>query len=90
MGALLNAHHVPAARVRYLEDSLQEPHYAARGVPQEVEGQRRTAASFAFGHGGPALDHGPRADGADSAAVLQELGIPPEEFEALNSRGVVA
>ncbi|MEW2912869.1 CoA transferase [Leisingera sp. JC11] len=87
---LLNAHHVPAARVRHLEESLAEPHYQARGAVQEAEGQRLAVAGFAYGHGSPALDHGPRAHGADSAEVLAGIGITPEAFAALKSRGVVA
>ena len=87
---LLNAHHVPAARVRTLEESLDEPHYQARGVVQEVEGQRLTVAGFAYDHGSPELDHAPRSHGADSAEVLQGLGIAADAFEALKAKGVVA
>ncbi len=87
---LLNAHHVPAARVRHLEESLAEPHFQARRAVQEVEGQNLAVAGFAYDRGSPALDHGPHGHGADSAAVLEGIGIAPEAFEALKARGTVA
>ncbi|KIC12012.1 hypothetical protein RA19_05195 [Leisingera sp. ANG-M1] len=87
---LLNAHHVPAARVRVLEESLAEPQYQARGVVQDVDGCKRTVAGFSYCHGSPSLDHGPKAYGADSAAVLEAVGISPERFEALKAREAVA
>ncbi|KIC21522.1 CaiB/BaiF CoA transferase family protein [Leisingera sp. ANG-Vp] len=85
---LLNAHHVPAARVRTLEESLDEPHYKARGAVQEVEGQRLAVAGFAYDHGSPGLDRAPREHGADSAAVLADIGVSAAEFETLKTRGI--
>ena len=86
----LNAHHVPAARVRPLEDALQDPQYATRAVVQDIDDQRLTVAGFAYDHGSPSLDHGPRPHGADSAKVLQRLGVDAELFSDLKARGIVA
>ncbi len=87
---LLNGCHVPAARVRPVEEALREPQFAARNVVQEVDGQLLTVAGFSYDHGGPQLDHGPRPHGADSAGVLAGVGVDAAEFARLKSAGVVA
>lgn len=86
---LLNAHHVPAARVRDLKQALDEPQFATRGVVQVRDGQPFTVAGFLYDHGGPELSHPPRAHGQDSRAVLGELGIGEAEFDSLAAQGVV-
>lgn len=86
---ILNTHHVPAARVRGLAEALDEPQFRARNVVQQVGQDRFAVAGFTYDHGAPSLDSAPRAHGADSRAVLEELGIDQAEFEALREQGVV-
>ncbi|MGR3760622.1 CaiB/BaiF CoA transferase family protein [Roseobacteraceae bacterium NS-SX3] len=87
---LMNARNIPAARVRHLEESLAEEQFSCRQVVQEVEGRRLTVAGFAYGRGGPQVDHAPRPHGADSAAVLAAAGVTEAEFERLKAAGVTA
>ena len=46
-------------------------------------------APFRFAHDGPRADTPPRAVGADTDAVLRELGYSPGEIDGLRARGVV-
>ncbi|SPJ29940.1 CaiB/BaiF CoA transferase family protein [Falsiruegeria mediterranea] len=85
----LNAAHVPAARVRGLAEALEEEQLATRPVIQTAGDMALAVAGFGFDHGGPSLDHAPRAHGADSRSVLAELGIGQSEFDALQDQGVV-
>ncbi len=85
----LNAHHVPAARVRGIDEALQEPHYQARKVVQTVGEGRFAVAGFTYDHGGPELKTLPRAHGADSRSVLAELGVDAAKFANLAAKGVV-
>lgn len=86
---ILNANHVPAARVRNLEETLQEPQLKSRGVVQQVDGRDYTVAGFSYDAGSPVLDHAPRVHGADSRQILQELGVDTARFDDLASRSVV-
>ncbi|SDE06181.1 CaiB/BaiF CoA transferase family protein [Ruegeria marina] len=86
---ILNACHVPAARIRDLKQALDEPQFAARGVVQERGGQPFTVAGFLYDHGGPELTALPRRHGEDSRTVLAELGICAAEFDDLAAKGVV-
>lgn len=90
----LNAHHVPAARVRQLRETLAEPQIASRAVLQDsgapVGPAHLPVAGFQYDHGGPHLDHGPRAHGADSQDVLAGIGVSAADFTSLKDRGIVA
>ncbi len=86
---ILNAHHVPAARVRGLAETLREDQVASRNVVQQIDEARFAVAGFAYDHGSPMLTGAPRAHGADSRSVLTELGIDAARFDALAAAGVV-
>lgn len=90
----LNAHHVPAARVRQLREALAEPQVASRAVLQDSGATAGPAhlpvAGFQYDHGGPHLDHAPRAHGADSQDVLARIGVSAADFTSLKDRGIVA
>lgn len=86
---VLNANHVPAARVRSLEETLREPQLATRSVVQQVGGCNYTVAGFSYDAGSPALDHAPRMHGADSRQVLDELGVDAARFDDLADKRVV-
>ncbi len=93
--SVLDAAHVPAGRIYTIADIAADPHYRARGMLDEVKmddgsmlalpgivpklsltpgGHRRNA---------PAL-------GQDTDAVLREIGLTPQQIQALKDRGIVA
>lgn len=86
---LLNAHHVPAARVRQVGEALEEAQYASRKVIQQVGGQRFAVAGFMYDQGGPAVAAPPPASGADTEELLSGLNLSPEQLNALRAKGVV-
>jgi crotonobetainyl-CoA:carnitine CoA-transferase CaiB-like acyl-CoA transferase len=89
---LLNANHVPAARVRTLDEALTHPQYASRDVLQQVEGLTgaRPAAAFLYDQGGPEIDGPPPRYAENTSAVLQELGVDETHLADLAKRGVIA
>src|SRR5487761_2134110 len=77
----LQARHVPAARVRRMEEALADPQLASRGVLHRHEGAPGVAgpftvplAAFTFAHDGPRIDAPPPALGQHTDAILGELG----------------
>ncbi|MDZ4360993.1 MAG: CoA transferase, partial [Variovorax sp.] len=92
--AALDAAHVPAGRIYTIADIAADPHYAARGMLQEVtmpDGSALAVPGFVpklsltpAGHrrNAPAL-------GADTEAVLKEIGLSAEQIAALQERGIV-
>jgi crotonobetainyl-CoA:carnitine CoA-transferase CaiB-like acyl-CoA transferase len=90
--AFLQEHHVPAARVRRLDEALADPHLATRGLLHRFEAAEGVdgpftvpVAAFGFAHGGPRVDAPPRPLGADTDAVLAELGYDEAARAALRS-----
>ena len=93
---LINEAGVPAARVRRVDEALQEAQVASRGVLRDNEqapdnGQRLKAPAAAFGylHGGPALHSPAPGLGEHSAAILAEIGYDADRIVALESSGVI-
>ena len=85
--AYFQPRHVPAARVRTMAEALADPHFATRRVFHKfdsapgIDGPLGVPlAAFKFAHGGPSIEHPPREMGADTEAVLQELGYRPDEI----------
>jgi crotonobetainyl-CoA:carnitine CoA-transferase CaiB-like acyl-CoA transferase len=95
--AFLQARHVPAARVRTLPEAMADPHLATRGVVHRfpdgapsVDGPFGVpVAAFQFAHGGPAVDTPPPPLGADTDAILRELGFSREDVAALRAQRAV-
>jgi crotonobetainyl-CoA:carnitine CoA-transferase CaiB-like acyl-CoA transferase len=84
--ALLQANHVPAARVRTMGEAVADPQIASRGVIHRHAGGNGVAgeigvplAAFMFAHGGPRIDTPPPALGQHNAEILEELGIAPQK-----------
>lgn len=93
---VLNAAHVPAARVRRLAETLQEEQVRLRGGLQPVEWTGRHAgpeqlpvAGFEFAHGGPSIDRPPPEFGEHTDEVLADLGYSGEEIAELKSANVI-
>ncbi len=93
----LQSKHVPAARVRRLEETLTDPHLASRGVlhqfPDGAPGVPGAfgvpVAAFRLAHGGPQVDSPPPMLGADTDGVLAEIGYGAAEIAALRAQKVV-
>ena len=86
------ARHVPAARVRRMAEAVADPHFRDRRVFHHfddvpgVDGPVGVPlAAFKFAHGGPSIEVPPREMGADSEAVLGELGYSAAEIAALRA-----
>ncbi len=90
----LNAANVPAGRLYTAKDIAEDPHYRARGMLQpvstadgltlEVPGivPKLSATPGGMHRRAPAL-------GEDTDAVLHDLGVTPEQLQALRERGLV-
>jgi crotonobetainyl-CoA:carnitine CoA-transferase CaiB-like acyl-CoA transferase len=92
----LQARHVPAARVRRMAEALADPHLDSRGVIHRHAGAAGVdgpfavpLAAFRFAHGGPSIETPPPAFGADTDAILGELGYNAADIAELRSTGVI-
>ena len=91
----LEAAAVPAGRIYTVADIAADPHYAARGMLQQIrmaDGEPLTVPGIV-----PKLSRTPGAHqrnapalGQDTEAVLREIGVTPEQLAELRRRGVVA
>lgn len=90
----LEAASVPAGRIYTVADIAADPHYAARGMLQQVrldDGEMLTVPGIV-----PKLSRTPGGHrrnaprlGQDTEAVLREIGLTDEQIAALASRGVI-
>jgi len=90
----LNAAHVPAGRIYTARDIAEDPHFRARdmllrtstadGLTLEVPGivPKLSATPGGLHRRAPTL-------GEDTEAVLRDVGVTPEQLQALRERGVV-
>ncbi len=92
--AFLQSHRVPCGRIRRMEETLADPHLATRAVLHRhapAPGLDRAltvpVAAFRLRHGGPSVETAPRQVGADTEAVLREIGYSADEIAALRASG---
>jgi crotonobetainyl-CoA:carnitine CoA-transferase CaiB-like acyl-CoA transferase len=90
------ARHVPAARVRTMAEALADPHFDTRRVFHKFESTPGIdgpfavpLAAFKFAHGGPSIETPPPVMGADTEAVLTELGYAQAEIAELRTARVI-
>ena len=86
---------VPAGKIYTVADIAADPHFAARGMLTQLaleDGTAVTVPGFV-----PKLSLTPGSHrrnaptlGQDTEAVLREVGVTPEQIEALRKRGVVS
>lgn len=83
----------PCASIWRIEEVIDHPQIKARGAIQELDtpyGRLRFAGSgFKLSHGGGRLDRMAPELGADTDAVLGELGFDAAEIAALRAREIV-
>ena len=93
--AALDQASVPAGRIYTVADIAADPHYAARGMLQEVQmddGSRLAVPGIVPKLSATPGEHRRNAPrlGQDTDDVLRELGISPAQIAELKRRGIVA
>ena len=83
---------VPAARVRALDECLDDRQLESRDVIQCVPGQgaRYPVAAYQFEHNGPKLQSAPPGFAQHTREVLVELGYNHDQIDALAMKGTIA
>jgi crotonobetainyl-CoA:carnitine CoA-transferase CaiB-like acyl-CoA transferase len=78
----LQAHHVPAARVRTMGEAVADSQLASRKIIHHHAGGNGVdgdfgvpLAAFTFAHGGPRIDTPPPALGQHNEEIFKELGL---------------
>ena len=92
---LLVARAVPAALIKTVPEALADARQAGRGMITPVTGPDGTvvetvATPVRYLGADPPPPRFPPRLGADTAAILAELGYPPDAVASLRSRGVLA
>ena len=92
----LQGKHVPASRVRRLDETMHDPHLASRGLLHRFDdmpgiqgGVTVPVAAFKLAHGGPRVTAPPPMFGQHTDEVLGELGYASADIAALRAKGVV-
>lgn len=90
--AFLLPHRIPVSRVRTLSEALADPQLDSRSLLHRhaaVPGGERPytvpMAAFKFDHGGPSIETPPPAIGADTDAILGDLGFKADAIAALRA-----
>ncbi|MDD7973134.1 CaiB/BaiF CoA transferase family protein [Roseinatronobacter alkalisoli] len=93
----LQSHGIPCARIRTMDEALNDPQVAARpvlhrfnGPEGTVAGMNTTLAGFGMRHDGPALVRPPQPTGAQTDQILYELGYGPDDIKALRAAKIIA
>ena len=91
---VLDAAAVPAGRIYTIADIAADPHYQARGMIASV--QMDDGSTLAVPGIVPKLSRTPGSHrrnapvlGEDTDAVLREIGLTPEQIQALKDQGIV-
>ena len=87
--ARLLAAGVPAGPVLGVDEAVDSPHVAARGMVAEADGVRMVGTPIKLSRTPGGARAAPPAFGADGGAVLAEHGFGAEEIAALRAEGIV-
>ena len=94
--AVLNEAHVPAARVRTIDEAVDSEQIQSRkGLQTMVQNglqglpARLPVSGFAYEHGSPTVDRPPPRLGEHTEEVLKDLGYSDEEVASMREAGVV-
>jgi formyl-CoA transferase len=90
----LEAASVPSGRIYTVADIAADPHYQARGMLQEIgmeDGSRLAVPGIVPKLSATPGSHRRNAPtlGQDSDSVLREIGLTPQQIQALKDRGIV-
>jgi crotonobetainyl-CoA:carnitine CoA-transferase CaiB-like acyl-CoA transferase len=92
----LQANHVPATRIRRLEEALADPQLATRNVVQKFDGAPGIpgkfgvpVAAFKLAHGGARIDSPPAQFGQHNDEILSSLGYSAADIAKLRADKVV-
>jgi crotonobetainyl-CoA:carnitine CoA-transferase CaiB-like acyl-CoA transferase len=89
----LNDAGAPCASIWKVEEIIDHPQIAARGVMQTVDSPygplRLMGSGFQMAHGGGRLDRLAPMPGADTGSVLAEIGYSAAEIAALRAEAVI-
>ena len=92
----LQERHVPASRVRKMEEALADPQIASRGLLHRhetapgIEGSFTVpVAAFKFAHDGPRIDRPPPMFGQHNEEVLAELGYSEQDIAGFRSAKII-
>lgn len=92
---LFNKNHVPAARVRGLDETLQEEQLQHRNVLQEMASapagcpRQLPVSAFSYAHGKPNLKAAPPKLGQHTRDILSEAGFTEAEITQLKHDGAI-
>jgi len=90
---LLNAAHVPAARIKPIEEALLTAQIQQRPVLQQAgdhaAARHTPVAGFTYDVDGPALSSGTPQHGQHTAEMLEQLGVTQKQIEQLLQAGVI-
>jgi len=88
--------HVPACRVRTMQEALEDPQIASRNVLHRHEGAPGVSgafsvpvAAFKFAHDGPRVDRPPPMFGQHNEEVLAELGYSAGEIAGWRAEKII-
>lgn len=92
----LQSKHVPATRLRHMEEALQDPQLESRNllhrhgvVPGVGKPLTVPLCAFKFAHGGPRIDTPPPRLGEHNESILKSLGYADSDIAQLRADGVI-
>ena len=93
----LQSKHVPATRVRPLQEALQDPHLKHRGilhrhenVPGVGKGVTVPLQAFKFAHDGASIQRPPPQLGQHTDEILASVGYTADQIAAMRKSGAVS
>jgi crotonobetainyl-CoA:carnitine CoA-transferase CaiB-like acyl-CoA transferase len=92
----LQDRHIPASRVRTMQEALDDPQIASRGLLHQQDGAPGIegsfsvpVAAFTFAHDGPRVDRPPPMFGQHNNEVLAELGYSAGDIAGFRSAKII-